>query len=115
MLEITAQRAREFNIAAQEAGESDDAFRHRVSGALRAQGHIIEAHEACQNALYDDPTANVMTGIFGAMAQMMQGREYRLSDGMRQVGDDIAAGVVAQTPQDDSAGMLAVLAVLMGA
>ena len=112
-MSITAQRAQEFGIEAQQDGESETAFRQRVSGELRRMGHIIEAHEAYANALYDQSN-DVMTGIFGAMAQKLQGHEYSPRDGMRQVGDDLAAGIVAQAPQDDSAGLLAVLAVMMG-
>ena len=48
---ITAQRAQEFGLPAQQEGESDTVFRARVSGALRDQGRIIEAHEAHTNSL----------------------------------------------------------------
>lgn len=36
-------------------GESVSAYRSRVAGALRANGHIIEAHEALSGKLYVDP------------------------------------------------------------
>lgn len=111
-MSITEQRAQEFGIAPQREGESDFEFRHRVSGALRDQGHIIEAHEAFQNALYDQ-NDDVMTGIVGAMAQTLHDIDYG-SHGSRQVGDDIAAGAIAQSPRDDGAAMLGLVVVLLG-
>lgn len=91
MLEITTQRAKEFELAPQGENESDQSFRERVAGELRDQGHLMEAHEAYNNCLYDDPNGNAMTGIIGAIAQQMQGINYG-SAGNRQIGDDIAAG-----------------------
>lgn len=93
--EITAQRAREFGIEEQGKQESDDGFRNRVAGRLRDMGHIIEAHEAQQNSLYDDPDGGAMTGIIGAVAQALHGRNYG-STGSRQIGDDIAVGTIVQ-------------------
>lgn len=110
-IDITRQRAQEFDIEPQGKDESDGDFRHRVSGAIRDQGHVIEAHEAYQGALYDE-SDQVMTGIFGAVAQTLYG-DYG-SHGSSQVGDDIAAGTVMQNPRDDDLGLLAVMAVLMG-
>lgn len=111
MNEITEQRAKEFGIEVQREGESDSAFRHRVSGEIRKKGHIIEAHEAMQNKLYNDPDGgDVMGGIFGAVAQAMQGNPYGKLDGEQQVGTDIAAGIVAKQPKrsgsDDAMLML---------
>jgi hypothetical protein len=107
---ITKQRAQEFGIE-QQPGESDAAFRTRVSDELRRQGHIIEAHEAYTDALYDDPQGNAITGIVGAVAQEMLDKTY---DG-NAVGNDIAAGIVAQAPRYTSSDALLVLmAVLMG-
>lgn len=71
---ITAQRAEEFGIDPQQPGEHVQAFRERVSGILRQRGHIIEAHEAMRNCLYDDPDGGAMEGIMGAMAQALQGQ-----------------------------------------
>lgn len=51
MLEITAQRAQEFSVKPQGDNESDSVFKRRVSEALRRADHIIEAHEAFNNAL----------------------------------------------------------------
>ena len=112
--EITAQRASEFGIEGQREGESDSNFRDRVSGALRATGNIIEAHEAFNNSLYDDPDGDAMTGIMGAVAQALQGRNYGAKTGSQQVGDDIASGIVSQSPKDDSAGLFGLLAILLG-
>lgn len=105
-VEFTAQRARWFDLPPQGESESDIEFRERVAGALRDRGKIIEAHEAYHNCLYDDPSGAPMTGILGAVAQVMQGQNYG-SKGNRQVGDDIAAGVCAQSTHDeDPLGML---------
>jgi hypothetical protein len=109
---ITAQRAREFGIEAQREGESELAFRSRVAGELRQRGHIMEAHEAYQDALYDQ-SDSVMVGIFGAVAQAYHGVDYGGS-GERQIGDDIASGIVAQTPRDDDLGLMCLLAILAG-
>lgn len=111
--DITAQRASEFGLPGQQLGESDSDFRARISGALRAKGYIIEAHEAHANTLYDDPDGDAMTGIMGAMAQTLQRRHYGAKTGYDQVGDDIASGVVAQSPDDDAAGLLGLMAMLL--
>lgn len=110
MNEITNQRANEFGIELQKEGESNAAYRDRVANAIRAQGHIIEAHEAQTNALYDNPNSGAMTGIMGAMAQALEGRSY----GGNQVGNDIAAGVIAQSGRDTrSTGLAALLAIML--
>jgi hypothetical protein len=98
MNEIAAERAREFGIAGQQAGESDYAFGHRVALELRRDGHIIEAHEAESGHLYDDPQGDAVTGIMGAVAQTMQGRSY---SGDR-INNDYAAGVVASHPRNEA-------------
>lgn len=111
---ITAQRAREFGIPGQGADEADDAFKMRVSGALRQMDHPIEAHEAFQDALYDDPSHPMtLTGILGYTARTMQGHPES-GDHQREVGHDIAAGVVAQTDDRDDLGYLALMMILMG-
>ncbi len=48
-----------------------------------------------------------MAGIFGAVAQAMQGREYSPTDPERQIGNDIAAGVLAQRGEDPTKSALA--------
>ena len=92
--------------------ESDDAFKSRVSGVLRERGSIIEAHEAFSGRRYYDPDqgpTGPMAGIFGAVAQAMQGRDYSPNDPERQVGDDIAAGVLAQRGEDPARSALAAI------
>jgi len=111
MNEITTQRAEEFGIEVQRPGESDSVFRGRVAGRLRDMGHIIEAHEAQTNMLYDDPSGDPMTGIMGAVAQAMQGRDYHVS-GENQIGCDIAAGHYVKNPprrENDAFLMLAMM------
>ena len=86
-------------------GESDADFRSRVAGKLRSQGNFIEAHEAYFGRQYDDPDqgpTGPMAEIFGAVALAMQGRKYSPDDPERQ----IAAGVVAQAPEDPSKALL---------
>lgn len=106
--EWTDERVREFGIETQQDGEGDSAYRSRVATALREQGHIIEAHEAYNNALYND-SPDAMTDIMGAVAQAMNRRNYSGNP----IGNDIAAGVVAQSPKrNNDLGML-LLALLM--
>src|SRR3989344_8505546 len=96
--------------------ESVSDFRHRVAGALRGSGHIIEAHEALSGKLYDDPDqgpTGPMTGIFGAVFQTMQGKSYS-TDPEQKVGDDIAAGVLAQRGEDPTRSALASIFSLLG-
>lgn len=93
-------------------GENEDAFKSRVAGVLRQKGSIIEAHEAFSGRRYDDEeqgSTGPMAGIFGAVAQAMQGREYSPNDPERQIGDDIAAGVLAQRGEDPAKSALAAI------
>jgi len=99
--------AQYYEIEAQHESESDRDFRGRVSGALRDMGHIIEAHEAFQDARHED-SDRVMTGIIGAVAQAMQGVSYG-SKGERQIDDDFATGIVSQAPKEDPMILLALL------
>lgn len=50
-----------------------------------------------------------MAGIFGAVAQAMQGREYSPTDPERQIGDDIVAGVLAERGEDPTKSALAAI------
>jgi len=111
---ITTQRAQEFNLPPQGSDESDTAFRERVAGALREQGHFIEAHEALRNCLYDDPDRGdgVMQGVMGAIAQAMQEKTYS-RDGVSQVGDDIAVGGIVSDPRPKMSPEAALLAIQM--
>lgn len=92
---VTAAHARDFKLVPQGAQECDSAFRHRVAGALRDRGHLIEAHEAQQDRRYDDPDGDVdvLAGVTGALAQAQQGIDYHVR-GEQQVGSDIAAGAL---------------------
>ena len=94
---LATEYAQYYKITLQQEGETDEAFRRRVAGALRDMGCIIEAHEAANDARYEDDD-NVMTGIVGALAQAMQGIDYR-SKGERQIGNDFAAGTLVQNPK----------------
>ena len=96
---LATEYAREYGIEGQRDGERDVEFRSRVSGALRDMGRVIEAHEAYQDARHDQ-SSEVITGLMGAVAQAMQEVNYG-SRGERQIGDDIAAGVVVQAPKED--------------
>jgi len=96
---LATQYAEYCGIEAQREGESDLAFRSRVSGALRDQGKLIEAHEAYQDKRWDED-GGVSLGIMGAMAQLMQGVDYHVS-GEQQIGADLAAGVVVQNPKPE--------------
>jgi len=92
--------------------ETEEAFKSRVAGVLRQKGSIIEAHEAFSGRRYDDPEqgpTGPMAGIFGAVAQAMQGREYSPNDPERQIGDDIAAGVLVQRGEDPTKSALATI------
>jgi len=112
---ITQQRAKEAGIPAQGEHESDDEFKNRVSGALRDMGHIIEAHEAFTDMLYDDPNQGPlgpMTGIIGASAKALHHIDYG-SSGNKAVGDDIAAGIVSQTPKEEIDPLAAMLIMAM--
>ena len=101
----------------QRKDEPDYAYRSRVAGELRRQGHLIEAHEAFAGRRYDDPEqgqTGPMSGIFGAVAQAMQGIDYSPHDPERQIGDDIAAGVVVRHGRDPADSALAAIFGLLG-
>jgi len=87
----------------QQKDELDSAYRSRVAGELRRQGNVIEAHEVFSGRRHDDPNqgpTGPMAGIFGAVAQAMQGREYSPDDPERRISNDIAAGVIVRSPPD---------------
>ena len=94
------------------AGESDVAFRSRIAGILRSRGSIIEAHEVSSGRRYDDPeqgSMGPMVGIIGAVAQALAGHEYSPNDPERQVGDDIAAGLITRNPDRTAESIGAIL------
>ena len=95
---IATSYAEWLNLPPQTDGEGDDAFKSRVAVALRADNRIVEAHEVLQDKRWDEEGSDmVMAGIAGALAMALRGRNYG-STGDRQLGDEIAAGVVATAP-----------------
>lgn len=52
-----------------------------------------------------------MTGILGAVAQMMQGKSYS-SDPERKIGDDIASGVIVQNEDHTKSALSAIFSLL---
>ena len=107
----------EYYEIPQREQEDDFAYRSRVAGELRRQGKIIEAHEAASGRRWDDPEqgpTGPVAGITGAMAQALQGIEYSPHDPEHQVGDDIAAGVVASAGESQSDAAIGMLFNLLG-
>ncbi|MET0603601.1 MAG: hypothetical protein ABW167_16565 [Baekduia sp.] len=100
--------------------EDASAFCQRVAGDLRSLGMVVEAHEALQGRRYDDPNGpslgerdSVLTGVAGALMNGLHGDIMRSSDGLHQVGDDLALGVVA-TNRDKSGEAIAAAFALLG-
>lgn len=113
--EYTTQRAEWFGLDPQRPDETEIKFKERISSALREKGHIIEAHEACHNQLYDDASGGEMsprTGIMGAMAQQLYGRSYS-QNGANQIGDDIAVGTIVNNPRPEMSPEMALIAILL--
>lgn len=83
-----------YGLPPQGPAESDYDFRHRIAGQLRDMGKLIEAHEAQQDARWDDEEkgGDVLAGVTGAMAQALTGVDYRVQ-GEQQVGCDLVAGL----------------------
>lgn len=88
---LATEYAEYYEIEAQGDDEPDTTFRNRVANVLRESGRLIEAHEAYQDERYEQ-SDNVMGGVIGAVAQALQGTNYSGD----QIGNDIAAGVVAR-------------------
>ena len=111
---LATQYAQWYNIAAQKNDESDTAFVARVSGELRKQGAVIEAHECAQNRRYEDSDDGdfVLAGITGMIAMKMQGVDYG-STGSDLIGDEIAAGIIATSPKKDTDPVMALLAAML--
>lgn len=108
---LARQYAEHFKITPQQDGEGDITFRHRVAGTLRDAGHYIEAHEAFNNERYE-VGGDALTGITGALALALQGRETE--SGSRQISEDFAAGVIAQSPKPDMSFAEMMLLMMMG-
>ena len=93
---LARQYGEHYKISQQE-DEPNSAYRIRVAGELRQRGKVIEAHEAHSGKRYDDPNQgpmDPMTGIFGAVAQAMQGINYHPSNPERQIDDDLTVGII---------------------
>jgi len=91
--------------------ESDYDYRSRVAGELRGKKHLIEAHEAFSGRRYDDPDQGVngpMTGLMGAIVKAQQGVEYSPNDPERQIGDDLAAGIIVRFKDDTAENLKAI-------
>jgi hypothetical protein len=100
---LAKQYGKYYNIKRNKK-ESDYDYRSRVSGELKRQGKIIEAHEAFSGRRYDNPnqgTWGPMAGILGAVAKAVQGIEFSPGNYENQIGDDLAAGILVQHPRDD--------------
>lgn len=105
-----------FGIARNQ-GETNDAYRIRLSGVLRGGGRIIEAHEVYTGRRFDDPDqgpTGPMLGITGAVALEMQGIHFSYRDPESQVGDDMAAGMIAQAGEDPTETFIRNVFDLMG-
>lgn len=109
---LATEYAGYYEIEQQQSDEDDYAFHHRVAGELRDMGKIIEAHEAQRDERIEQ-SDDVMSGVMGAVAQVLQGVNYRVS-GEQQVGCDIAAGAIVQNPQPEMSVGMALLAMLLG-
>lgn len=110
-INIATEYAKIFKIEAKKDEESEADFRGRVAGILRNQNHLIEAHEALNNERYEESN-DVMTGIMGAAAMALQGKDYG-SEGEHLIDDEFAAGTIVQAPKKDEEALL-LLALLMG-
>jgi hypothetical protein len=91
---IATEYAKDHRIEGQREQESDQAFKSRVSGELRSRGHIIEAHEVWADSRHDGD-GNAMTGIMGAVAMMLENRDYG-QEGESLVGCEWAAGEIVK-------------------
>jgi len=92
--------------------ESDSAYRSRIAGVLRKNGQFIEAHEVISGRRFDDPEQGElgpMVGIIGAIAQEYNGRRLSPGDPERQIGDDIAYGVIVSGGPDSSSQAVAAI------
>lgn len=85
-----------YGIQPQQANESDSAFVGRVSGMLRSQGHLTEAHEVhngCRWDSQDNPNgaADVVAGLMGAIAIGLN-PQARYGANVSRFGDEARAG-----------------------
>ncbi|MBP7708698.1 hypothetical protein KA107_03355 [Candidatus Pacearchaeota archaeon] len=101
---LALQYGQHYQIA-RITGEEDSSYRARVASELRSRGSVIEAHEALTGRRYDEPNQELdgpALGVFGALAQALNGRDYSSHDPQRQLGDDIAVGRLI-TNKDETA------------
>lgn len=97
-VELATNNAEYYGIPPQNEGETNTAFRSRVSGALRGKGMFIEAHESYNNRYHDEPDATgecpTAVGILGAVASVMHPENHigKTLDDERNIGDDVALG-----------------------
>lgn len=93
--------------------ETPNEYRARLSGLLKEQGNIIEAHEVHCGRRFDDPSArggyDPMVGIAGVCAMALQDKKYS-TDSYLQVGDEIAAGGLV-LGRDPNAGIEQILGI----
>ena len=108
---LATQYAEFYEIEPQREDESDYLFRHRIAGALRDMGKLIEAHEAQRDERIED-SDDVMAGVMGAVAQAVHGIDYGIS-GIQQVGCDIAAGELVIKPKSKMSPEAALLSILL--
>ncbi len=111
---LAKKYAENYGITKQGEKESDYNYRSRVSGELKKQGRLIEAHEAFSGRRYDDPNQGEwgpMTGLLGAAAKALQGIEFSPSDYEEQIGDDLAAGQLVKHHRRDN-GLAEIIRVL---
>jgi hypothetical protein len=102
-----------YQIPGQRENESESAFCARVAGRLREMGHIVEAHEIVTGKRFDEAGGGqVMTGLTGALAMAFQDRQYS-HEGRRMLGDDFAAGTIAQDGRPKMTPEMALLMVEM--
>lgn len=98
---LATQYAEWYGIEAQQEGESDSAFVYRLSGELRNQGLLIEAHEVQAGKRWDEDGSTAITGVVGALTMALQDVDYG-TRGSSRVGDEIAVGTIVQTPEKPS-------------
>ncbi len=113
---LAIQYGKHYKIARIDS-ESDDDYRSRVSGVLRARNNLIEAHEAFSGRRYEDSAQGdmgPMTGIVGALAQALQEKDYSPNDPERQIGDDLAAGAITRFKRDNSDNALVAIFGMLG-
>jgi hypothetical protein len=106
----TINHAYDFGLPLRQEGENAKAFRARISGALREKGHMIEAHEAWTGKYFDQGDTSI--GILGSVAMKMKGVDFGTDDGTL-VGDEIAAGHLANAPKRRNDDTLLLFALFM--